>query len=206
MIELPENLVERYRQQFGMTDSSEETQRPPYLKDVRLSKHAKNFVIFKAVGEDAEQARELLEDVLHKLLAEHSSRQQDALRSARARLALLETQIRRAQAELLALRQGSTNVEQAAHTAERIMLALEISRVNEQLLMLERQRSETQAEIADAELWKTRIVREPSVPKRPTGLTQTLYVLLGAFVGLMVGVLGLLTVELFDRQKRSIED
>jgi LPS O-antigen subunit length determinant protein (WzzB/FepE family) len=196
LLELPEALIERLKEEYRVGDSSEGDAPLPSLKDARVNRSAKMMVVLTAHGETSASAQAFLAGVAHKIVDEHRLMLDRSLTAAKDRLESVERQLKVINQQVANLSARVADVGKR-DVASAVILTAERGELMEQLLRLEHQRYELASSMKDAR--PSVIVRTPTLPLQRAAPARSIYVLTGALIGLIIGFF--LAVFLHRRHK-----
>lgn len=194
LLESPEGTAERLREEHGVSEE-ESVRHTPFLKNVRVDRQAKNFLTLTAIGKDAVEAHQFLQEVVDRLVAEHTEKLNGALHAVRLRLMLLREQIERSQSALKTMESRMQDATKKGITSEAVILSVEKGRVLEHISKLEQQKVSAEAEILEIRAAPTRLVVGPTLPTGSTGMSRRVILFLGFLCGIAGGVVAVLVTN-----------
>jgi LPS O-antigen subunit length determinant protein (WzzB/FepE family) len=184
LLESPEILVERLKEEYQIGDGSEGSVKLPYLKDARINRSAKVMVVLTSQGDAPESARAFLVSVADKVIEHHKTILETSLIAAKEQSSSLQKQLQILNQQIKMLSDRATDIGRR-DVASAVILTAQRGELMERIIQLEQQHYELVASMSDVK--PSVLIRNPTLSAQRIAPDRSLYALSGAVLGLFIG-------------------
>lgn len=203
-IEPAQALVKRLEEEYRVDDSSEAKIVPPYVSQVKFNKKGpSNIVEIHVEDITADGAQLFLTQVVYKLTREHSAlfleakqKQENLLNNIKNRHSEYTKQLELMNKQINGLEKK--NPEQAS------LVAVEKGKFLTTLPELESQIANLELVLSSIQTKPTKLLRTPTLPRAAKTPKPVLYISIGIFLALLLGVMSTFIIEFISNIKKSI--
>ncbi len=203
LIEAPESLVERLKEEYRLNNSVDRDSKVPYMSDVRASKSAKNIITITAHGSDSSEAHDFLSTLSNKVLSEHKNILELTRHETRGDVSLMEKQIAAFNQQIAVLSDRIRNVG-SVDLAAATTLVVEKNGMISQVTKLELEHIKLARQFTQFYFKPTRLLADPTRPISPVAPKKGLYVILGIVLGLILAGASVLTADFFQKARTRV--
>lgn len=197
MVEDPTVVLQRLREEHGFEDGRL-PKKLPYLDSVGHPRNSgQNMVALTARGRAPAETQAFLAEVIRPILERHYELYKQVRSAKEAQIDELEREIKALQAQADALARVVKNVD----PGQTAVVTLERGNLLSALATLRTQRTNLALSLTGVGTYPTRLIQEPTLAVGPIRPNPPLYVLLGAALGLVLGIAVALVVEFLGRAR-----
>lgn len=203
LIEDVDVLLMQLMEQYGPESGDGVVRKMPYLKKAAKPPGRNNILGLTAVGDSPEQARDLLVEIVRKLIQRHQQIYSDAVRPVQRRLEAVDGQIRRLAAQGAELG-GLIARLKDSQPMQASLIAMERSHLYRDLNDLERDRVALQQQIIKPYSNPSEVIVQAALPREPASPKKLILVLVGIVLGLTLSLVAIFFREAFRNRRTTV--